>query len=53
MLFVRCIELGCVVYVSIGIVGQTFGWVGDEVVVGVGLGLSVGGSVSSGWLAGS
>src|ERR1051325_2233518 len=30
MLFVRCIELGCVAYVSIG-------WVGDEVVVGVGV----------------
>src|ERR1051325_3319165 len=32
MPFVRCIELGCVAYVSIG-------WVGDEVVVGVGVGI--------------
>src|ERR1051325_11533144 len=32
MLFVRCIEIGCVAYVSIG-------WVGDEVVVGVGVGI--------------
>src|ERR1051325_260262 len=32
MLFLRCIELGCVAYVSIG-------WVGDEVVVGVGVGI--------------
>src|ERR1044072_4099814 len=32
MPFVRCIELGCVAYVSIG-------WVGDEVVIGVGVGI--------------
>src|ERR1044072_5349910 len=32
MPFIRCIELGCVAYVSIG-------WVGDEVVVGVGVGI--------------
>src|ERR1043165_9774279 len=32
MPFVRCIELGCVAYVSIE-------WVGNEVVVGVGVGI--------------
>ena len=35
MLFVRCIVLGCVAYTSIGIVGRTFGWVGNQVEVGV------------------
>src|ERR1044072_4320314 len=39
MLFVRCIILGCVAYVSIGIVGRTFGWVGNQVEVEVGVGI--------------
>ena len=39
MLFVRCIVLGCVAYLSIGIVGWAFGWVDNQVEVGVGVGI--------------